>query len=520
MMLQTHRVLARLVQCSPRYLDKHALTNLAFNASRVASLPIRCLGSHGSVSTCISNAETLLSYRSYATDAVSRPKAHTGRTTSAPRKKASTAKLTASKAAAAPQDPAAEKTKAKGRPKAKSKSTSKPKSKSKPRTRAKSTKARKKPAKKPAKAKAKPAKKKKAVSPEKKNRIEIKELKAKALTPPKRTAVSAFSVLLAEKQKELRQAVSKEGISVATQCSTIFRSFSPEQREHYNHLANQNKAAYESTYQEWIRSHTPTQIHEANKARKLLRSRTSSRSWQKLHDERQVSRLRGGYISFSIQRFRSGDFSGMRVSESSKLIGAEWRGMSESDKKFLPAPYLSSFSSPDGAWFAQLSLIIAFERASRVRKSSSELYFVRVAGYSTSSLELNSESAMMFTSSQFFFTLLYSSRLIFQALTLPANSICVKADQPLSLQVGVPDLNLTKPIGLMLPWEHMPNETRPVPELGQRPKDNYIWPDSTSGRYFIRIRHYKDYIPSSGGQRCMYALSLCSRWHSSFTHLR
>lgn len=220
MIVQTHRALARLSHCSPQCLDKHGLSALGFNLTRVA-LRRPYLGRHEATDILRPAFQTPPLYRSYATDAVSRPKAHTGRTTTAPRKKTSTAKTTPPatgvETGAAPSKPAAKKTK----PKAKSK----PKPKSKPRTKAKSTKARKK----SPKTKAKPAKKKKTLKPEEKERLVVKELKAKALSPPKRVANSAFAVLLAEKQREARTFESSG--SVAKECSKMYRSFTPEQRE-------------------------------------------------------------------------------------------------------------------------------------------------------------------------------------------------------------------------------------------------------------------------------------------------
>ena len=209
-------------------LDKYSLTVLALNLTRVASLRRPYLGRYEARDPFKPASERPSFYRSYATDAVSRPKAHTGRTPSAPRKKASTATTVAPaeglEPVAATKKPATKKTK----PKAKSEANPK----AKPRTRAKSTKARKS----SSKAKAKPAKKKKkALEPEEKERQIIKELKAKALTPPRKIAASAFHVLLAEKSREARIPVGKDAGagagSVAKECSRIYRSFTPEQRE-------------------------------------------------------------------------------------------------------------------------------------------------------------------------------------------------------------------------------------------------------------------------------------------------
>ncbi|KAL8993896.1 MAG: hypothetical protein Q9169_006003 [Polycauliona sp. 2 TL-2023] len=337
MILQTHRALARL--CSSQCLDKHALTALAFDITRVSSLRQAYLFKPALQFSPL--------YRSYATGAVSRPKGHTGRITSSPRKKASTVKtatpVTDVDSAAATTKPAAKQTKAKGKPKPKSAAKSKAKSASKPRTRAKSTKARKK----PTKAKAKPAKKQKVLKPEEKERLVIKDLKAKALSPPKQGPRSAYSVLLAEKTKGTKTFDSAG--SAAKECSRIYRAFTPEDRELYNHTANQNKASYASKYREWILTHSPATILDANKARKALRKRsTTKRSWPKLRDERMVSHQQSPFAQFTQGRHRSGDFVGMKLGEASKLISTEWRGLSEEDKK----PYLQA-AHQDAARYEQ-----------------------------------------------------------------------------------------------------------------------------------------------------------------------
>ena len=102
-------------------------------------------------------------------------------------------------------------------------------------------------------------------------------------------------------------------------------------RKHYNHIANQNKAVNAKAYRQWIESHTPTVIYEANLAR--LRLKKLGQSFSQLHDHRQVKGPRSSYLLFYQQRTQSGDLKGLKVSEASKLVGREWRGLSASDKK-------------------------------------------------------------------------------------------------------------------------------------------------------------------------------------------
>lgn len=313
MILQGCRALARLSHISSQCLDKRATLSLALNITRVSSLQSPLLGSAGLTEiTSIASSP----YRHYATNAVSRPKAHTGQTTGRPRKQPSTTKAPPTKAASKPvaKKPAAKKTAAK-------KTKSKAKPKAKPRTKAKSTKARKKPAK---------AKKPKLTA-ERKAQQDIRDLKIRALSPPKGLPATAFFVLMTESTKEAKRPLGQGQVSVAAECSRRYKSFSPEEREHYNHIANGNKAVNASKYREWIQSFTPIQIKEANSARLSLRRRTKG-TWIKLKDERLVKGLRSPYNLFYTHRYRSGDFAGMRAFEAAKLIGAEWRGLDASGK--------------------------------------------------------------------------------------------------------------------------------------------------------------------------------------------
>lgn len=157
--------------------------------------------------------------RSFATNPASRPKAHTGRTTSKPRKKATTT-----------TKPAASKTsstvKAKPGPKPGSKRDTKSKSLRKARTTAKAK------PKTRAKSKAKPKVRVKRIltadqvakASAKKERARITELKAKSLTPPKLLPATAYLVVNAEIAKASHGVKAKEA-------SAKYKSLRPEELE-------------------------------------------------------------------------------------------------------------------------------------------------------------------------------------------------------------------------------------------------------------------------------------------------
>ena len=129
------------------------------------------------------NGLTPSNHRAYATKPVSRPKAHTGRTTTAARKAPAKSKT------AAATKPAS-KTKA-PKPASKSKPKSKPGVKPKPKSRSKAK----------AKAKPGPKPKPKVLTEAEKTALRIKDRKAKVLQPPKPGSTTAWTVLNAEHSK-------------------------------------------------------------------------------------------------------------------------------------------------------------------------------------------------------------------------------------------------------------------------------------------------------------------------------
>ena len=139
--------------------------------------------------------------RAYASKPVSRPKAHTGRTTTAARKAPTTSKTKAAK------KPAPRTKAAKARPKAKP--NAKPKTARKP--------------------KAKPKRKPKALTETQKEAATIRRLKAAALTPPKNLPATAWTVFAGDSVKDGRGGI---GIrETMAKMSQEFKQFTPERLE-------------------------------------------------------------------------------------------------------------------------------------------------------------------------------------------------------------------------------------------------------------------------------------------------
>ena len=170
---------------------------------------------------------SISSYRRYATTttkAVSRPKAHTGRTTSTTKKSA--AKKPATKTVKKPTKTKAKKTAVK--PKAKSKSKSK--TKAKPKTRSKT--------KKPVKRNVKRRTKKPLTEKEAKNK-KIRELKAKALQFPKQQPASAWLAFSNNYLKENKKPGEKIP-GVMKEAAAKYKNIIPEEREVRNPLPTIN----------------------------------------------------------------------------------------------------------------------------------------------------------------------------------------------------------------------------------------------------------------------------------------
>ncbi|MCJ1336039.1 hypothetical protein MMC09_001314 [Bachmanniomyces sp. S44760] len=314
MVSRSGQTLFRLASSNPASLSRYRVERLPFIFQRVLA-PYSTQQTSSPLSSVAQNKSRLsIAHRSYATTTekpVSRPKAHTGRTTSKPRKttsKGTQTKITGEvKKATKPKT-----TEPKAKPKArKATKAAKPKRKATrtPRTRTPEQ--------------VEDAKNGKAVE---RYKNQIKKLKEKALKPPHGLPSTAFIVISSELSKNVKGIAGKDA-------SARYKTLSAEELESYNHIANQNKLTNQSEYRKWIESHTPEQIHQANLARRNLTRRKIKGYGYKLQDDRLVKRPQNSYISFAADRYASGDMHGIKLVEASKLIGAEWKGLSAAEKQ-------------------------------------------------------------------------------------------------------------------------------------------------------------------------------------------
>ncbi|KAF2018820.1 hypothetical protein BU24DRAFT_418374 [Aaosphaeria arxii CBS 175.79] len=229
------------------------------------------------------------------------------------------------KKAAAAKKPAAKKTTAK-------KTTAK-KTPAKKKTASKKAAPKKKKAKKTA-AKKKPAAKKRAkkvLTPEEKEKQHIRELKKQALRVPFSTRkVSGRLVYTAE--------VAKGGKVSLKEAAEQYNNITPAEKEHYNHLANQQTETNRAEYRKWVHSHSPNDIRLANNARLALQKKLAGKvkslsPFAKIEDDRAPKRSAHPFLRFMQERQASGDFKDIKFTDASTLISKEWAALSASEKK-------------------------------------------------------------------------------------------------------------------------------------------------------------------------------------------
>ncbi|KAJ4296525.1 hypothetical protein N0V90_006570 [Kalmusia sp. IMI 367209] len=175
---------------------------------------------------------------------------------------------------------------------------------------------------------------KKVLTPEEKEAQTIKDLKKRALRPPTLGRASAWVVFASESVKGASAHSVVECQQAIKVAASKFKTLTPAEKEHYNHLAQERAEAKRAEYDAWIRQHTPEEIRAANYARTRLRGKLPGR-WTRLVDERHtVSPAKiPPYIRFYKERYASGDFKNIAIGDGAKLIGNEWRALNASEKQ-------------------------------------------------------------------------------------------------------------------------------------------------------------------------------------------
>ncbi|ROV99901.1 hypothetical protein VMCG_06205 [Cytospora schulzeri] len=244
------------------------------------------------------------------------------------------ATATAKTTTAAAKKPAAKKTVAEKKPAAKK--TAKTATKGK-----KVVKSTKKAAAKPKKA---APKKKKEVNPERKKMLLRRALKKTALLfqEPKNLPQSAWLTFTSQAIKAdttIRgpQTLGPKMSSLAAD----FKALSPTDRQRYEQKAQENKATNAANYKKWVESHTVAEIAEAVRARRrLVREFGVDVKHPKIVDDRMPKRPAFAGWSYYIKA-KGTEQPGLSLGEMSKSLSAQWKALSESEKK----PYIDLAAS-------------------------------------------------------------------------------------------------------------------------------------------------------------------------------
>ncbi|TKA77468.1 hypothetical protein B0A49_02351 [Cryomyces minteri] len=207
-----------------------------------------------------------------------------------------------------------------------------------------------------------------------------KQLRERAMLKgePKVPSLSAWNVFQSEgpmkepgKDSNPRTLMGERAKTGAEQ----YKNLTPAEREHYNHLANERKAAMEAEYKTWVESHTPDRIRIANNARRhILRLRAAMSAEAKglshtriIKDERQLKRPISAFTLFHIERFASNDFKGIpHVADAARLSAEEWKALSEGEKK----KYHDAAAANLEHYQQEYKALYGHEAPSRLRKPS------------------------------------------------------------------------------------------------------------------------------------------------------
>ncbi|CRG85157.1 HMG box protein [Talaromyces islandicus] len=177
--------------------------------------------------------------------------------------------------------------------------------------------------------------KKKAAQDKKKLKEELQRSKAESLaaTEPKPPLSHTWPLFIKKRLHGFKG-------SVTTQLSTIsaeFKNLSSSEREELSRELEQSNQESTRAYTEWVNSHTPLQIKNANTARRRLALLTADRAnpikLSQIKDERQVKHPRTPFIIFYKERISSGDLKHLSLMEMSAQARSEYNELSESEKE-------------------------------------------------------------------------------------------------------------------------------------------------------------------------------------------
>ncbi|KAK7530077.1 hypothetical protein IWX49DRAFT_595487 [Phyllosticta citricarpa] len=188
----------------------------------------------------------------------------------------------------------------------------------------------KKPVKKPAPKRRGLTERQKLLKEKAKTRENIAQLKATALEEPKALPGSAWVLYVSEVFRKLPQGEKTNSVDVIKKAAADFKNIGSSELERLQTQASDNKKRNHEAYTKWVRSHTPQQILEANKARNSLKRKLAVYKKNKINDDRLVKAPKTAYFAFFLERAGSSEGS---VPERAKQASQEWKNMSAAQKQ-------------------------------------------------------------------------------------------------------------------------------------------------------------------------------------------
>lgn len=277
---------------------------------------------------------------SATTKSAAKPAATKGRTKTTTKAKATTATKTTRAAASKSKS-------------TKSRTTAKAKSKSKSKAKAKKPKAR----------------KRQPLSPEKKIILERRELKKAALFDvQKRLPDSPWTVFVSESTKGTTGGPDLLSGRMGA-LSQEYKTLPASRIQRLQATADQNKSTNAADYKAWVERHSPQEIRAANSARRALKKKHNypPKSGVKLIvDERLPKQPTTPFTLFTKARWASGDLANKTVAESSKLLSAEWKNLSEAER----SPYEELFKASSAQYAKEVEEIFQRKPISSLKAKS------------------------------------------------------------------------------------------------------------------------------------------------------
>ncbi|RJE22772.1 HMG box protein [Aspergillus sclerotialis] len=172
----------------------------------------------------------------------------------------------------------------------------------------------------------------KSLKAAKERRDMISRLKETALQPPKKRTVVGPSLILREIFTRSKEDPNRTKPLTFMEAQEIARTYSEEEREKFRRLAKENKAANDEDYRNFINSHSPREIKDANVARRAL-SRITKKKVLPLRDDRLVKKAVAAQNFLYNDLLAAGELEGLRPQETIARVSQRFRELTDAERE-------------------------------------------------------------------------------------------------------------------------------------------------------------------------------------------